>query len=135
MDRYPKKKCKFCGNLKPNHFPYACQQNPKVIARRQAGMKRTSIKKIGKRTQEWFDARAQWIKDNPMPAGGYICYLRIHPWCPVRLDLKHLTLDHVVSRSHDAKLRTDQSNLKPACEYCNNMKGSRSLDQVKPEAV
>lgn len=137
IDRYPKKQCKFCGDPKPNHFPYACQKNPKVTARRSAGMKRTPIKKVGKRTQQWFDARAKWINDNPPPIEGkyWLCYLKIHPWCPVRLDLKHLTLDHVISRSHDVTLRLDQDNLRPACEYCNNMKGSQSLDQVLSKAV
>lgn len=137
IDTYPKKRCKFCGDPKPNHFPYTCQKNPKVIARRTAGMKRTPIKKVGKRTQQWFDARTEWIKNNPAPIEGkyWLCYLRIHPWCPVRIDLKHLTLDHVISRSNDPKLRLDQSNLRPACEYCNNMKGSQSLDKVKPTAV
>jgi len=135
MDRYPKKRCKFCGDAKPNHFPYACQKNPKVIERRKTGLKRTPLKKVGKKTLEWFEAREQWIADNPPPIDGmyWQCYLQIHPWCPVRIDLQHLTLDHVIPRSNDVKLRLDQNNLKPACEYCNNMKGSRSLEQLNKD--
>lgn len=135
IDRYPKKRCKFCGDPQPGHFPYTCQKNPKVIARRQTGLKRTPIKKVGKRTQQWFDARTQWINDNPPTIQGkyWMCYLQIHEWCPVRLTLETLTLDHVIARSSDPALRTDPNNLRPACEYCNNMKGSKSLAQVIKE--
>lgn len=132
MDRHPKKPCKYCKKANPDHFPYMCRSNPKVIARQKAGMKRTPIKKIGKVTQQWIDTRAEWIALNPPPMDGkyWECYLRIHEWCPGRLTLAQLTLDHVVPRSSDSTLRFDHDNLRPACEYCNGMKGSRSLDQL-----
>lgn len=132
MDRTPKKPCKHCGRT--GHYSYMCYQNPKRMLKT---IKRTPLKKVGKTTKQWFLTRATWIKKNPPPIEGtyWICYLQIHPWCPVRIDIKHLTLDHVVSRSHDAKLRFSQDNLRPACEYCNSMKGSRSLDQVKAGEV
>lgn len=154
IDTHPKKPCKFCGDPKPNHFPYTCPKNPKVIARRtapqqrppiarsQKPLKRTRLNPIGKVTQAWIDARAEWIANNPPDKNGYwYCYLRIHPWCPYRLtndkdrvdrNVGMLTLDHVVSRTHDASRRTDQTNLRPACGYCNEMKGSRNLEDVKP---
>lgn len=149
IDRFPKKPCKFCGDPKPDHFPYTCQKNPKVIARRtapakqrapiarsQKPLKRTRLNPIGKVTKAWMDARAKWIADNPPDQQGYwYCYLQIHPWCPHRLTLETLTLDHVVARTKDASRRNDQSNLKPACSYCNEMKGSKRLDQVKPAPV
>lgn len=129
MDRYPKKPCKHCGLT--GHYPYQCFTNPKKA------LKRTPIKKVGKQTKQWYITRATWIKKHPPTVEGkyWICYLQIHPWCPKRIDIAHLTLDHVVSRSHDPKLRFNQSNLKPACIYCNGEKGSRSLDQVKPKPV
>lgn len=113
------------------HFPYQCYTNPRKA------LKRTPIKKVGKQTKQWLITRATWIKKNPPPIEGkyWICYLKIHPWCPIRLDVTHLTLDHVVSRSRDVKLRFNLDNLKPACTYCNNQKGSRSLDKVKPTPV
>lgn len=131
IDRHPKKPCKFC--TRTTHFPYQCPVNPKVALKRKVGLKRTPIKKIGKNTKQWFMTRATWIKKNPPPIEGqyWLCYLRIHPWCPVRLTLETLTIDHVVSRSSDPKLRFNQDNLKPACKYCNNEKGSRSLEQVR----
>lgn len=136
IDRFPKKPCKFCHNPKPNHFPYACPINPKVALKRKVGLKRTPLKKIGKQTKQWFVTRATWIRKNPPDADGYwYCYLRIHPWCPYKLTLDTLTIDHVVARTRDPSQRFTQDNLKPACKYCNEMKGSQSLDHVKPVAV
>lgn len=129
INRAPKKPCKHCGMM--GHYPYQCYTNPKKA------LKRTPLKKVGKQTKQWFITRAGWIRHNPPTIEGkfWECYLRIHPWCPGRIDIAHLTLDHVVSRSSDPKLRFAADNLKPACQYCNNMKGSRSLDQVKPQVV
>lgn len=132
MDRQPKKPCKHCGLM--GHFPYACYQNPKRALKK---LKRSPINKIGKTTKQWLITRATWIKKNPPPIEGkyWECYLRIHPWCPVRIDIAHLTLDHVVSRTRDVTKRFSQDNLKPACIHCNGMKGSRSLDEVKDQPV
>ena len=125
MDRFPKKPCKHCKQM--GHFPYQCFTNPKKA------LKRTPINKIGKQTKQWFITRATWIRKNPPPIDGqyWTCYLQIHEWCPVRLDIKTLTLDHVISRSHAPGLRFNADNLRPACRYCNSEKGSRSLDKVK----
>lgn len=132
MDRTPKKPCKHCGLM--GHFAYACYQNPKRALKQ---LKRSPLNKIGKTTKQWLITRATWLKKNPPPIEGkyWLCYLRIHPWCPVRIDVAHLTLDHVVSRTRDASKRFAQDNLKPACKYCNEMKGSRDIDQIKPVPV
>lgn len=129
IDRFPKKPCKFCKQT--THFSYRCYANPKVAMRRKYGMKRTPIKKMGKHAKQWFITRATWIRKNPPDRDGYwYCYLQIHEWCPVKLTISTLTLDHVVSRSSDPKLRYNQDNLRPACTYCNDAKGSRSLEAV-----
>jgi len=139
MDRYPKKPCKHCKMM--GHFSYACYQNPKRVLKqiKRTELKRSTkpINRVGKQTKHWLITRATWIKKHPPAIDGkyWLCYLQIHPWCPVRLDIEHLTLDHVVSRSRDASLRFNQDNLQPACIYCNGEKGSRSLDQVKPTPV
>lgn len=132
MDRTPKKPCKHCGLM--GHFAYACFQNPKRALKQ---LKRSPINKVGKQTKQWFVTRASWIRHNPPPIEGkyWMCYLRIHPWCPGRIDVAHLTLDHVVSRTRDPSKRFSPDNLKPACIYCNGEKGSKSLDQVKPAPV
>jgi len=127
MDRFPKKPCKHCGLM--GHFPYQCRTNPRKA------LKRVPINKIGKTTKQWFITRATWIKRNPPPIDSQFweCYLHIHPWCPGRVDIHTMTLDHVVSRSHAPGLRFNMTNLRPACRYCNNQKGSRSLEQCKPQ--
>lgn len=132
MDRTPKKPCKHCRLM--GHFSYVCFYNPKRTLKK---LKRSPIKTVGKTTKQWLVTRAGWIRHNPPPIEGeyWQCYLRISNRCPVRINLTQLTLDHVVSRSRDPKLRFDLSNLKPACWWCNRQKGSRSLDQVKPATV
>lgn len=132
IDRFPKKACKFCHDPKPNHFPYQCPVNPKVVLKRKVGLKRTPIKKIGKQTKQWIITRATWIRKNPPPIDGkyWLCYLQIHEWCPVKLTAETITLDHVISRSHAPGLRFNAENLKPACKWCNGEKGSRTLEAV-----
>lgn len=129
MDRTPKKPCKYCG-LK-GHFSFACFQNPKRAIKKIK--QRSPISRVGKTTKQWFITRATWIRKNPPPIEGryWECYLQIHPWCPVKIDIKQLTLDHVVSRSRDPSLRFNLDNIKPACGYCNGAKGSKSLEQIK----
>lgn len=125
LDRFPKKKCKHCERM--GHFPYQCPSRPRKE------FKRTPLKKLGRQGLQWIDTRAQWIEDNPPPIEGryWECYLRIHPWCPVRIDIDNLTLDHVVSRSRDASKRHSADNLRPACGFCNTMKGSQSLEKIR----
>lgn len=125
LDRYPKKPCKYCGKL--GHYPYQCFKNPKK------NIKQNGLKQNGKYAKQWTKTRDTWIRQNPPPIDGryWECYLRIHEWCPVRLDIKTLTVDHVVARTRDPSLRFDQSNLRPACWYCNDKKGSKSLEQVR----
>lgn len=133
IDRFPKKPCKFCKDPKPNHFPYQCRANPKMALKRKKLLRNTPIKKVGKQTKQWFITRATWIRKNPPDENGYwYCYLNIHPWCPRKLTIETLTLDHVIARTKDQSKKFVQNNLRPACGYCNNMKGSRSLEQVKP---
>ena len=129
IDRFPKKDCKHCGGR--GHFAYMCYKNPKNLVRRNG------IKKNGKHAKQWAVTRATWIRNNPPTIEGkyWECYLRIHPWCPVRLTIETLTVDHVVSRSRDPSKRFSADNLKPACIYCNGYKGSKSLDQVIPPTV
>jgi len=145
IDRFPKKPCKFCHDPKPKHFPYQCQANPKAALKYRQGLKRSPLKKVGKQTKQWFITRATWIRKNPPDENGYwYCYLQIHPWCTPKLTIDRekldygvgmLTLDHVVSRTRDGSKKFSQDNLKPACGFCNDMKGSKSLDEVKPKPV
>lgn len=120
INRYPTKPCRHCD--KTGHYPYQCRYNPKI---------KKYINKSGKHTTQWLNTRAVWIRKNPPSFDGYwLCYLRIHPSCPKFIDIHSLTVDHVIARSKDPSKRYDLSNLKPACYFCNEMKGSRKLDEV-----
>lgn len=92
---------------------------------------RKPIKRMGKVAKEWVEFRHGWIKDNP---GPWVCYLQISPDCIRNLDIDTLTLEHVVPKSRAPQLRTDSKNIKPACYFCNSLKGSRSLDKVKGDS-
>lgn len=109
--------CKLCGS--PWHYKTFCLLNTK-----KAIAKRNPIQTVGKETKKWIATRVIWFKENwPNDQGFYICYL-----CGKWLDQKETTLDHVIPRSHDPKLRYELSNLKPCCFTCNSLKGSQSLD-------
>lgn len=140
IDRFPKKPCRFCGGM--GHFSYSCYKNPKP----KKELKRTQINKVGKYTKQWLVTRATWIRKNPPAIAGkyWKCYLGINPWCPglltndrklLRNGVGFLTLDHVVARSSDHSKKFSQDNLQPACIYCNNEKGSKKLEDVKPPVI
>ena len=94
-------------------------------------MKRSLMKRVGKRTAQWIEARHEYIKNNPPNHQGYWrCYLQISPNCLRYVDKDTLTLDHVESRTRAPEKLTEQTNLKPACGPCNELKGSRGLEEL-----
>lgn len=113
--------CKDCGRAfaQYNTTQTICQK----CAYNRYAKPRKAIKRIGKVTAAWLDERLAWIENNPPSHEGYWeCYLQIAPLCPKFIDIDQLTLDHVVARSkHQA------TELRPACAYCNGMKGSKKL--------
>lgn len=161
MDRYPKKPCKYCGGM--GHFPYSCYKNPKrkdtagkrakpLQASRKPIKQNKPLRQHGKVAKQWDLTRHTWLRKNPPPIAGkyWECYLRINPQCPrllYSLDNKPdddeiratgalpITLDHVISRSRDPSKRYDLDNLRPACWWCNTDKGSKSVDQVRPNVL
>lgn len=117
MSGKPTKLCKWCNES--GHFPYRCKLNPK---------KPKKIKQRGKHSFKWQDTRQEWIDSNPPNHQGlWACELRISPQCIGMMDIDQLTIDHTIARSSDPKLRYTQSNLMPACVFCNGFKGSKKL--------
>jgi hypothetical protein len=83
-------------------FPiYVSSQSQESNQAQRIRQTRKPINKVGKQTKQWMITRASWIRKNPPPIEGqyWECYLQIHEWCPVRIDIHKLTLDHVVSRT------------------------------------
>lgn len=110
------KPCKFCGAL--GHIAFTCRKKPKKplkVAKK--------LKPRGKYGQQWIVTRETWFKKNP--AEFYICYL-----CGKRMTPAETTLDHVKSRSRHPELRFNLENLRPACWSCQEVKGSKDLDEL-----
>ena len=113
------KKCKHCG--KDNHSSIMCFAKP-----------RKRIKNISSKTL--FKKQAtdrEWYRLNPPSEKGiWICYLQIAPNCPKQLTRSTITLEHVKSKARHPELKFVVDNLKPACEFCNKLKGSLDVEEV-----
>jgi 5-methylcytosine-specific restriction endonuclease McrA len=70
------------------------------------------------------------MEDNPGNAGYWDCYLRISLICLGQMDEQRLTLEHVIPKGRGEKYRYDPNNIKPACAYCNSLKGSRTIKSL-----
>lgn len=122
MSVRPVKACKYCGLN--NHYPFRCRNNPK---------KPQPISRYGKVQKKFTDHRNYWIKRHGGEGATWVCYLQVSPQCPRELTIETLTLDHVEPRSRRPDLRNEDSNLKPACSFCNILKGSRNEAAVRKE--
>lgn len=126
---------KECKNCKEIFTQYKTTQNIcgdceyKRSVEKSSRVIRKRINHRGKKTHQWLDEdRPKWIKNHPPSHEGYWqCYLMIHPRCPIFINEGRLTLDHVKPRGTHPHKRRSQQNLKPACRYCNGLKGSMSL--------
>lgn len=79
---------------------------------------------VGKVKRQWLQVRRQWLTQNPPTNGDYYeCAL-----CGQPVHKDEVTLDHIVTRSHDPNLRYDFDNLQPAHYLCNTARGSMSME-------
>ena len=74
--------------------------------------------------------RAWYAANPPDEKGLWYCYLNITPECPAKLTRSTITLEHVRSKVRAPELKFDITNLKPACSFCNALKGSKDLDEL-----
>lgn len=122
------KMCKNCGSsyVQWNSLQKHCQK----CAYNLYAKPKKQITRWGKKSKEWMEKRHEWIKAHPPINGYWECYLKISPMCLGQVDIDQLTVDHVIPKSNAQNYsnRNDDSNLKPACVFCNNMKGSKSLE-------
>ena len=73
----------------------------------------------------------RWIKANPPDENGrWECYLQISSMCPKSLSRNLLSLEHVKPRSKNPELKYKIENIKPSCLSCNEMKGSRTIEEL-----
>lgn len=113
---------KYCENCGITHTAIMCFNKPR------RPIKKESEKYHSRRTattRKWFD-------ENPPDAKGvWICYLQISPLCPIKLTRSTIRLEHVNSKARHPDQRFDVDNLKPACDYCNKLKGSLSEAEAR----
>lgn len=81
-------------------------------------MKRSWIKPVGKVGKRWIEFRKQWFRDHPSFDGYYICGI-----CRQPIPEDEVVLDHIQPRSYRPDLRFEPSNIQPAHQSCNQIKG------------
>lgn len=73
---------------------------------------------------KWLACRKAWFALNPPDYRGlYVCAL-----CANLVHKKEVTLDHIITRSRDPKLKYDLDNLQPAHFLCNQLRGSMTME-------
>ena len=73
----------------------------------------------------------KWVKDNPPDDDGtWECYLQISSKCLKRVSKRTMTKEHVEPKVKRPDLKFDPNNIRPACSWCNKLKGSQTLEQL-----
>jgi len=85
------------------------------------------VRQIGKIGRRWREFRKEWLRNNPPP---YQCGI-----CGRYVSEEDVVLDHIISRSRRPDLRFDVENIQPSCYTCNTIKGSRSMDELRPDEI
>jgi 5-methylcytosine-specific restriction endonuclease McrA len=119
------KPCSECESL--THSRFSCPNKPRKPLKTSTTLKpKKRMNKVGVTTKQWLAVRSKWLRENPPNyRGNYVCYL-----CGKEVWYTEITLDHVKSRSRHPELRLSVKNLQPCCALCNQMKGSRDLEEV-----
>lgn len=109
--------CKFCGGN--DHYAMGCFKRPnKPIPVESA----THLAQRRRTRRAWFAANP------PDENGQWTCYLQIAPDCPKKVDKDTIDLEHVKSKGGHPKLRYKILNIKAACQPCNKLKRSWSVE-------
>ncbi len=110
-------KCSHCGGK--NHYATFCFNK-----------KNKAITKFGKEAKKDMESRNAWLQSIANKDGQWTCYLRISPSCPRILTIETITKEHIKPKGSNRNLAHELSNFKPACYWCNSLKGSRSLESL-----
>lgn len=120
--------CKFCGGINVHQSAF-CWKKPKII---KAVKRQKRIKPISDKNKTLKKAcELEWFEYNPPNHWGiWECYLQISPECPVILTINTLVLEHIVPKVKAYSRRYDHTNIGAACTFCNEVKGSKTLEQL-----
>lgn len=116
---------KYCDGCGVTHTTIMCFNKPRRPVRQMSVKNRHRTQMV---KQLWHDLNP------PDSTGHWYCYLGIDPNCLQRLSKETLRLEHVKAKVRYPGMKYDVSNLKPACDPCNKLKGSRDLEEI-PEWV
>lgn len=136
------KPCKYCESI--YHQSFQCKLNPKnknkknyipvsAAKREYKPLKRTAIKvKVDKL---WEATKKLWFELNPPDHSGYY-YCKLKPcfFPGVPMTKAETRLDHIKPKGSFPKLKYVLSNLRPAHDYCNGIKGSLSDEEYQKKA-
>lgn len=121
------KPCKYCGGT--DHTSLMCFNKPRVP---DARLKNRQLQyRIGKEDAEDVAFRSGWKQSIANHTGMYPCYLKISPLCPGWLTMDQVTLEHKNPKSRFPEQRRDRKNAGIACEPCNKLKGTRTLEELQ----
>lgn len=119
FDKFPKKPCRYCEGM--GHWSFQCFQKPRKGIEPESRMAK----------KQRISTATRWFRQNPPDQDGYwYCYLRISSMCPVKLTRRLVTLEHVYPKVKRPDLKYNTRNIKPACPFCNKLKGSRTVQQL-----
>jgi hypothetical protein len=116
--------CKFCGER--GHTKFDCFNRPKTVLKNTKKLRQESLSTRQKRQEfasEWF--QHNWPKD-----GQWICWLQISKKCPIKLTRDMVQLEHVYPKRKFPELKYIQENVKPSCEFCNELKRGNTPEQL-----
>lgn len=93
---------------------------------------RTALRQRSKKTeQKDIDFKIAWFAANPPDQNGeWECYLQIASDCLIVVDFSTLRREHVKSRARHPELKYELSNVRTACDQCNELKGSLDLEDL-----
>lgn len=111
--------CKYCGGN--DHYSIACFDRPRKPIAQESGLRKAKRLRTRKR---WFQ------KNRPDDNGQWPCYLQISPDCAKMVDKHTISLEHVRSKARSPKLTFRTENIKAACEACNKLKMSWSVQDL-----
>lgn len=112
---------KYCNDCGVTHTSIMCFKKPRRRIRSEATKTKNKRQQT---TRDWFKANP------PNEKGVWFCYLGIDKKCPNKLTRTTVRLEHVKSKARHQELKYDITNIKPACDYCNKLKGSLSADEA-----
>lgn len=128
VDWRKNQKCSFCG--RPGHNSLNCWNKPTAAIKRANKPIPFRSKKAEKLQK---DFAAAWFRANPPDKDGFwYCYLNISDMCPKRMLYGHVTLEHVYPKASGKypELKYCLVNIKPACAFCNKLKGGNTPQQL-----